>query len=127
MIAILLRLDVHLYSAAFCLAVRPASLRPASRELVVEDKQRLPVLRQIDAALRARFPKRAQPMLLAYPKFRLDAQEQHELLANYLPYAEVVRIAPPPPTAPVCRDPCRFRTWQLPAGPTPWSPETPTC
>lgn len=43
--------------------------------------------------------------VLAYPKFRLDAQEQQELLADYLPYAEVVRISEPPPTVPVCRDP----------------------
>ncbi|MES2229019.1 MAG: putative toxin-antitoxin system toxin component, PIN family [Pseudomonadota bacterium] len=43
--------------------------------------------------------------VLAYPKFRLDAQEQQELLADYLPYAEAVRIPRPPPTVPVCRDP----------------------
>jgi predicted nucleic acid-binding protein len=39
------------------------------------------------------------------PKFRLDAQERRELLADHLPYAEAVRIPLPPPTAPVCRDP----------------------
>ena len=43
--------------------------------------------------------------VLAYPKFRLDAQEQQELLADYLPYAEAVRIPRLPPTVPVCRDP----------------------
>lgn len=43
--------------------------------------------------------------VLAYPKFRLDAREQQELLADYLPYAEAVRIPQPPPTVPVCRDP----------------------
>jgi len=43
--------------------------------------------------------------VLAYPKFRLDAQEQQELLADYLPYAEVVRIPQPPPAVPTCRDP----------------------
>jgi uncharacterized protein len=43
--------------------------------------------------------------VLAYPKFRLDAQEQQELLADYLPYAEAVRIPQSPPTVPVCRDP----------------------
>ena len=49
----------------------------------------------------------AQELLrvLAYPKFRLDAQEQQELLADYLPYAEAVRIPQPPPTVTVCRDP----------------------
>lgn len=42
--------------------------------------------------------------VLAYPKFRLDAQEQQELLADYLPYAEVVRIPQSPPPVPFCRD-----------------------
>ena len=43
--------------------------------------------------------------VLAYPKFRLSAQEQEELLADYLPYAETVRIPLPPPQVPECRDP----------------------
>ena len=43
--------------------------------------------------------------VLAYPKFRLDVQEQQELLADYLPYAEAVRIPRPAPAVPVCRDP----------------------
>lgn len=43
--------------------------------------------------------------VLAYPKFRLSAAEQHELLADYLPYAETVRIAQPLPQVPHCRDP----------------------
>lgn len=43
--------------------------------------------------------------VLAYPKFRLTADEQQELLADYLPYAEAVRIPQPPPTVPLCRDP----------------------
>jgi uncharacterized protein len=43
--------------------------------------------------------------VLAYPKFRLDAQEQQELLADYLPYAEAVHIPQSPPKVPVCRDP----------------------
>jgi len=43
--------------------------------------------------------------VLAYPKFRLDAQDQQELLADYLPYAEAVRIPQPPPTVSLCRDP----------------------
>ena len=42
--------------------------------------------------------------VLAYPKFRLSPAEQDELLADYLPYAEVVRIPHPPPTVPECRD-----------------------
>lgn len=43
--------------------------------------------------------------VLAYPKFRLDAAGQEELLADYLPYAKVVRIPEPAPRAPACRDP----------------------
>ena len=42
--------------------------------------------------------------VLAYPKFRLSPAEQDDLLADYLPYAEVVRIPHPPPTVPECRD-----------------------
>ena len=42
--------------------------------------------------------------VLAYPKFRLSKAEQDELLADYLPYAETVRIPQPPPMVPDCRD-----------------------
>ncbi|WP_353239418.1 putative toxin-antitoxin system toxin component, PIN family [Limnohabitans sp.] len=42
--------------------------------------------------------------VLAYPKFRLSPAEQNELLADYLPYTETVRIAQPPPKVPHCRD-----------------------
>lgn len=41
---------------------------------------------------------------MAYPKFRLSPAEQDELLADYLPDAETVRIPQPPPTVPDCRD-----------------------
>lgn len=43
--------------------------------------------------------------VLAYPKFRLSAADQQELLADYLPYATTVRIPVPPPAVPECRDP----------------------
>ena len=43
--------------------------------------------------------------VLAYPKFRLSKQDQDELLADYLPYVETVRIPLPPPQVPKCRDP----------------------
>lgn len=43
--------------------------------------------------------------VLAYPKFRLSASDQRELLADYLPYAEVVTVPKPPPRAPDFRDP----------------------
>lgn len=42
--------------------------------------------------------------VLAYPKFRLSSADQDELLADYLPYAETVRISQPPLTVPDCRD-----------------------
>lgn len=43
--------------------------------------------------------------VLAYPKFKLDAAAQQELLADYLPWAEVVPVPEPPPRVPACRDP----------------------
>lgn len=43
--------------------------------------------------------------VLAYPTFRLSQAEQQELLADYLPYTETVRIPQPPPHVPACRDP----------------------
>ena len=42
--------------------------------------------------------------VLAYPKFRLTAADQEELLADYLPYTTTVRIPDPPPAVPECRD-----------------------
>jgi len=42
--------------------------------------------------------------VLAYPKFRLSKLEQDELLADYLPHIQAVRIPQPPPTVPKCRD-----------------------
>ena len=42
---------------------------------------------------------------LAYPKFGLSPAEQAELLADYLPWVQVIRIPDPPPPIPRCRDP----------------------
>jgi len=42
--------------------------------------------------------------VLAYPKFKLTAGDQHELLADSLPWCETVCIPSPPPPTPVCRD-----------------------
>ncbi len=42
--------------------------------------------------------------VLVYPKFRLSADEQQDLLADYLPWCETVRIPSPPPATPPCRD-----------------------
>jgi putative PIN family toxin of toxin-antitoxin system len=43
--------------------------------------------------------------VLAYPKFGLAAEEQTELLADYMPWVHVVNIPNPPPAVPRCRDP----------------------
>lgn len=43
--------------------------------------------------------------VLAYPKFKLAADDQQELLADYLPYCTVVTIPARPPRTPACRDP----------------------
>ncbi len=42
--------------------------------------------------------------VLAYPKFKLTAADQQELLADYLPYCTTVRMPPKLPTTPDCRD-----------------------
>ena len=42
--------------------------------------------------------------VLAYPKFKLSAEEQQELLADYLPYCTTVRMPAKPPATPACRD-----------------------
>jgi uncharacterized protein len=44
-------------------------------------------------------------LLLAYPKFRLTKAEQDDLLADYLPYCEVVQMPTEPLEVPDCRDP----------------------
>lgn len=51
--------------------------------------------------------------VLAYPKFRLSTPDQGELLADYLPYAQTVRIPQPPPLVPECRDPLDVPFLQL--------------
>jgi putative PIN family toxin of toxin-antitoxin system len=43
--------------------------------------------------------------VLAYPKFKLSTAEQAELLADFMPWVEVVGIPAPPPKVPACRDP----------------------
>lgn len=43
--------------------------------------------------------------VLAYSKFRLGPAEQGELLADYLPWVQVVHVPDPPLAVPVCRDP----------------------
>lgn len=43
--------------------------------------------------------------VLTYPKFRLGLHEQHDLLADYLPWTQTIARADPPPRTPPCRDP----------------------
>jgi uncharacterized protein len=43
--------------------------------------------------------------VLHYPKFKLTDTDRDELIADYLPYAEVIQIPKPPPSIPKCRDP----------------------
>ena len=50
---------------------------------------------------------------LAYPKFKLTPIAQAELLADYLPFAEVVVVPNPPPITPSCRDPADIPFLQL--------------
>ena len=42
--------------------------------------------------------------VLAYPKFKLSAADQQELLADYLPYCTTVRMPAKLPVTPDCRD-----------------------
>jgi putative PIN family toxin of toxin-antitoxin system len=53
--------------------------------------------------------------VLGYPKFWLSPQEREELLADYLPFAQVVTLPEPPPAVPVCRDPFDLPFLQLAA------------
>ncbi|MBT2325797.1 putative toxin-antitoxin system toxin component, PIN family [Variovorax paradoxus] len=53
--------------------------------------------------------------VLGYPKFRLSPQEREELLADYLPFAQVVALPDPAPAVPVCRDPFDLPFLQLAA------------
>lgn len=43
--------------------------------------------------------------VLDYPKFALTAEEQEDLLADLLPFAETVAVPEPPPPTPAPRDP----------------------
>jgi putative PIN family toxin of toxin-antitoxin system len=43
--------------------------------------------------------------VLAYPKFRLNAEARENLLADYLPFCESVQLLDPLPSTSLCRDP----------------------
>lgn len=42
---------------------------------------------------------------LAYPKFKLTAEDREELLADYLPHCTTIAMPLKPPATPTCRDP----------------------
>lgn len=48
---------------------------------------------------------RGRVRVLPYPKCRLAAPEQQDLLADDLPWETVVHIPDPPPAVPACRAP----------------------
>ena len=43
--------------------------------------------------------------VLSYRKFKLSVADQQELLADFMPWVEVVQVPDPPPSVPSCRDP----------------------
>lgn len=51
--------------------------------------------------------------MLTYPKFKLAAEDQHELLADYLPYCMTVRMSARLPETPVFRSPFDLHFLQL--------------
>ena len=51
--------------------------------------------------------------MLGYPKFRLSAEEQDQLLGDIVPWFEVVKVPEPPPAVPACRDPFDLPFLQL--------------
>ena len=81
--------------------VLPALIRPGGvsgqLRLAWQSQRLVPLLSRATAAELIR--------VLAYPKFKLAPDEQHDLLADYLPWAEIFRIPGPPPRTPACRDP----------------------
>lgn len=51
--------------------------------------------------------------VLAYPKFKLSAEDRQELLADYLPYCITVPMPARLPATPACRDPFDLPFLQL--------------
>lgn len=51
--------------------------------------------------------------VLAYPKFKLQAADQQELFADYLPYCKVIDMPATLPATPPCRDPYDLPFLQL--------------
>lgn len=51
--------------------------------------------------------------VLTYPKFRLDPEQQRELLGDYVTHGSVIRMPARLPRTPVCRDPSDVPFLQL--------------
>ena len=86
-------IDTHLALSALIFAQgRLTSLRHAWQSMHCE-----PLLSSVTAAELLR--------VLAYPKFKLTAAVQQELLADYLPYCTTVRLPAKLPAIPACSDP----------------------
>jgi putative PIN family toxin of toxin-antitoxin system len=70
--------------------------RLSTLRLSWQSKQCQPLISTVTAAELIR--------VLAYPKFKLTAADQQELLADYLPYCTTVHMPPKLPATPRCRD-----------------------
>ena len=79
---------------------RPALVFPQGRvtllRLAWQNQKIHPLLSKTTAAELIR--------VLQYPKFKLSPTDQQELLADYLPYCQIILIREPPPVTPDCRD-----------------------
>lgn len=85
-------IDTNLVLSALVFAQgRLTPLRHAWQNKLIE-----PLLSKVTAAELIR--------VLTYPKFKLSAADQQELLADYLPYCQTIIIPVPPPLTPDCRD-----------------------
>lgn len=70
--------------------------RATPLRLAWQSQQIQPLLSKVTAAELIR--------VLSYPKFKLSAADQQELLADYLPYCQTIVVPELPPATPECRD-----------------------
>lgn len=74
-----------------------ASGQPAALRIAWQTAKFQPLLSKVTATELLR--------VLAYPKFRLSAEERDDLVGDYLPYCSTVRMPARLPRIPRCRDP----------------------
>jgi predicted nucleic acid-binding protein len=65
--------------------------------------------------------------VLAYPKFQLSANDRHELMADFLPYCEVVEVEKSAQSVAEMRRTSHSSTWLTAARPICWSAAIKTC